>query len=288
MAIISASRRTDIPAFHGAWFMDKIGRGFCHVANPFNGKVEKVLLGLGDVDAFVFWSRNYAPMLRNLERLRAMGHRFYCQFTINCYPRFIDPAAPSLAKAARTAHALCRMFGPDTVVWRYDPVMLTSGATFKWHERNYAAISKALEGAADTCVISFIDWYRKLDRNLLPALDAGGAQLLDPSLDELKSLALSFAGTAKSHGMRLETCCEPDFDLPQTSCIDRKRLRAVTGKDFTDLKLHPTRKGCNCAVSKDIGAYDTCVMGCAYCYANRSRKSSFRNLKEIHTGDLSL
>jgi hypothetical protein len=33
--IISASRRTDIPAFHGDWFMTRIREGFFPRGNPF-------------------------------------------------------------------------------------------------------------------------------------------------------------------------------------------------------------------------------------------------------------
>lgn len=34
--IISASRRTDIPAFYARWFMNRIRHGSCVVINPFN------------------------------------------------------------------------------------------------------------------------------------------------------------------------------------------------------------------------------------------------------------
>lgn len=34
--IISASRRTDIPAFYHQWFMNRIRAGYCLVPNPFN------------------------------------------------------------------------------------------------------------------------------------------------------------------------------------------------------------------------------------------------------------
>ena len=36
--IISASRRTDIPAFYAEWFMRRIRAGYCTVPNPYNRK----------------------------------------------------------------------------------------------------------------------------------------------------------------------------------------------------------------------------------------------------------
>ncbi|UCG53768.1 MAG: DUF1848 family protein, partial [Candidatus Latescibacterota bacterium] len=53
--IISASRRTDIPAFYSRWFMNRVRQGFCLVPNPFNTKqISRVTLAPGDVDALVF------------------------------------------------------------------------------------------------------------------------------------------------------------------------------------------------------------------------------------------
>ncbi|MDI3312091.1 MAG: DUF1848 family protein, partial [Thermoanaerobacterium sp.] len=54
--IISASRRTDIPAFYSDWFYSRIKDGYVLVRNPFNYRqVSKVPLSLDAVDCFVFW-----------------------------------------------------------------------------------------------------------------------------------------------------------------------------------------------------------------------------------------
>ena len=52
--VISASRRTDIPAFYMPWFMEQISKGFFEVLNPFNQRVsvvpatpDKILKALG-------------------------------------------------------------------------------------------------------------------------------------------------------------------------------------------------------------------------------------------------
>jgi len=288
MTIISASRRTDIPAFYGDWFIDKINRGECHVVNPFNGKVDVVSLKPSDVDGFVFWSRNYAPMLKNLKRLHGMDYRFYCQLTINCYPRFIDPASPSLEKSARMAHALREAFGPRAVVWRYDPIMITSATPVDWHIENFSKIASALKGFTDTCVISFIDWYKKLDRNLLPVLEKNGVSYGHPSMVQLQNIANVFTQIAAASGVKTEGCCEPDSNLPPTACIDPVRLADITGKDFSKIARVPSRKSCNCAASKDIGAYDSCIMGCACCYANRSRQYSLKRRNSIASTDMAL
>jgi len=38
-------------------------------------------------------------------------------------------------------------------------------------------------------------------------------------------------------------------------------------------------QGCHCIESWDIGAYDTCINGCKYCYANKNPKKAFENYK---------
>lgn len=39
------------------------------------------------------------------------------------------------------------------------------------------------------------------------------------------------------------------------------------------------RRGCHCMESRDIGAYDTCMNGCKYCYANKDPQKAFENYR---------
>ena len=55
--IISASRRTDIPAFYSDWFIQRIHEGFVYVRNPLNiHKISKIELNPDIVDGIVFWT----------------------------------------------------------------------------------------------------------------------------------------------------------------------------------------------------------------------------------------
>ncbi|MGK7346062.1 MAG: DUF1848 domain-containing protein [Candidatus Nitrospinota bacterium M3_3B_026] len=271
MAVISASRRTDIPALHGQWLMDRFREGRVEVKNPYNGKISEISLRPGDVDGVVFWSRNYRPMLESLSRLSGMGYGFYCQYTIIGYPRLFDPGSPGVEAAAGTARELAARFGPDTVVWRYDPIILTSMTDAAWHLENFPRLLGLMEGSTDTCVISFIDVYRKVERNFLPLLKEHGAEFYRPRREELEELAAGMARMAAKAGITVRSCCEPELEAaPKGSCVDAERLGRVTDRDLSGLKKRPTREGCLCYASKDIGAYDTCTLGCAYCYANRS------------------
>ena len=60
--IISASRRTDIPAAHAEWMFRRLREGFALVRNPMNPRsVSRVSLAREDVDGIVFWTKDPAP-----------------------------------------------------------------------------------------------------------------------------------------------------------------------------------------------------------------------------------
>jgi hypothetical protein len=80
--VISASRRTDIPAFYLKWFTGNIRKGFVEVANPFNRKqLKQVSLSPRDVAWIVFWSRNYGSFLKDPDQF--LEYRMFFHFTIN-------------------------------------------------------------------------------------------------------------------------------------------------------------------------------------------------------------
>jgi len=271
--------------------MDKIRRGFCHVSNPFNGRVSKVSLKPEDVEGIVFWSRDYRPIIKHLPRLFDLGYSFYFQFTITGYPDTFDPGTPATSVSAKTAHRLFKMFGRASVVWRYDPIILTSATDERWHTKNFRSLCQALEGATDICVISFIDYYRKLDRNFFPALKNNGIDFFDPGWDMLVDLASELSAVASDYGISVSSCCEPELNADTVlpgSCVDTERLGLISGADLSGVKKNRTRKGCLCFTSKDIGAYDTCPAGCAYCYANHSRERIAERMKLIKPDSLSL
>ena len=61
-------------------------------------------------------------------------------------------------------------------------------------------------------------------------------------------------------------------------------LGRANGVQFKNLRHRGMRQGCGCIESRDIGAYDTCLNGCRYCYANKNPKKAFENYK-FHNPD---
>ncbi len=160
-----------------------------------------------------------------------------------------------------------------------------------WHPKNSNGICKRLQGLSDTCVISFIDHYRKLFWNYYPVLSRSGIEVDRPPVSELKSMLSDFSDISLEYGFDLRTCCEPDFwddGISASSCIDPQRFSDLKGMHLSKQKIRATRKGCRCFESRDIGAYNTCLAECAYCYANSSKTNSSVNYAQVRAENLSL
>jgi hypothetical protein len=277
--IVSASYRTDIPAFYADWFRARLAAGWCRVANPYGGP--DGIVRLDEADGFVFWTRNAGPFMAALEEVAARGAPFMVQFTITGYPRAIDRATIGADRAVAQMHALVGRFGPRVAVWRYDPIVATTLTPPDWHVATFARLAGALAGATDEVVVSFAELYRKSRRNLAAAARRDGFAFDDPPAEARRDLLATLAGIAAGSGMRLTLCTQPDLTAPGTAparCVDADRLAAIAGRPLA-ARLKGNRPGCGCFESRDIGAYDTCPHGCAYCYAVESRSRAQARLR---------
>ncbi len=273
--IVSASRRTDIPAFYADWFRKRLRAGFCKVANPFNPNQRlTVSLRPEEVDALVFWTKNPAPFMDVLDEVHERGLAFIVQYTITGYPRLLESRVVDASRSVRTFRTITEKFGSRVGVWRYDTVVLSSLTNADFHRRNFERLATQLKGATDEVVVSFLEVYSKTRRNLCQAASAYGFQWEEPLADTKRALLSDLSAIAAGLKIRLSLCAQPQLlvdGVGEARCVDAQRLMDVAGHPFA-AKLKRTRKGCGCFESTDIGAYDTCPHGCLYCYAvcNRS------------------
>jgi len=283
MHIVSASRRTDIPAFYSEWLLNRLKAGTVQVANPFSGKEYTVSLDPEQVAALVLWSKDFSALEPRLDELDRMGHRLYFLFSITGLPDFLEPNTPKTAEAAACLRRLSDRYGPGAVVWRFDPIILGNKTTPQWTRETFARLCRELEGATSRCITSFVDYYRKLDR-AVRTLSAKGTHLYEPTASLRFERASDLLRIAQDHGIKLSACCEPDLveaGVEKASCVDGPAIYNHYGLGECPLPIRPTRRGCGCTQSRDIGAYDTCAHGCLYCYAN-SNASAARKRAEGH------
>lgn len=273
--IISASRRTDVPAFYSEWFLRRLEEGFCDYWQPFAHQWFQVSLRPEEVAGIVLWTKNLGPLLPSLPALR-QRYVFYVQFTITGHPRALEPGIIPTAEAVEQLQEVSRQFGPDSVVWRFDPIVYTQhGGPTETLER-FDRLSKQLEGYTRRCTISFMSPYRRQQK----AFAQAGLQHTEPTPAERRGMAAELGARARAHGMELSACCNEDVlseTVTKAHCVDADLLRAL-GADLPRMvSPAPSRKGCGCMKSIDIGAYDLCPGGCAYCYANQDHDLARRN-----------
>lgn len=270
--IISASRRTDIPACFSQWFFRRLEEGFVCVRNPVNfHQVSRVSLSPEVVDGIVFWTKNPLPMLDSLQFLK--DYPFYFQFTLTAYGQDLEPGVPSKNSTIVPAfQELSRRIGPERVIWRYDPILLTPKYTTDYHVRYFEELARRLSGYTTKCVISFVDLYRHL-----------GQQFQSLGTAEIIELAGRLSEIAQKYGLMMETCAESldlsQFDIRHGHCVDAGLLEQLIGQPLSLSKDKNQRAACGCMASIDIGMYDTCANGCKYCYANHAPAAVSRNLK---------
>ena len=269
--IISASYRNDIPAFYGRWFLNRLRAGFCRVVNPYGGPTRVVSLARESVAGFVFWTRNAGPFQAALAGTAARGFPFVVHYTITGYPSPLEPSVVPAERAVATVRELAARYGPRAVVWRYDPVFITSVTPPDWHLETFARLATALRGASDEVVLSFTQIYAKTRSNSDRAARRHGFTWSDPEPETKADLLAELAAIAQSQGFTPTLCSQPelaDAGLSPARCIDAARLSDVAGRPIA-ARAKGNRPGCLCAESHDIGAYDSCPHGCIYCYAVR-------------------
>ncbi len=265
--ILSASRRTDIPAWGGEAFLAGLDRGWFEVANPRHpAQVRRVVVTPETVDAVVFWTKNPAPLLTRLDELERLGYHRYCfLFTLNGYGPEVEPGVPPLAVRLETFRVLSERIGRERLVWRYDPILFSAHYDEMFHCSCFAFLAEQLAPCCRSCTISFLDFYRKCRVRL------AGAGVFDPPDEAKLRLARQLSAIGRRYGLRLFSCAEA-LDLEEAgighgSCIDPVLLASM-GCPGPWRRDRNQREMCGCAASVDIGSYGSCRSGCIYCYAS--------------------
>jgi hypothetical protein len=253
------------------------------VPNPFNREqVSRVSLLPEEVEAFVFWTRNPRPLMQSLDELDAMGCRYYFLFTLIGYPDRLHPGSPPLDSSIRNFRDLSARIGPRRVIWRYDPIVFSEHTGPAYHEDNFRLIASALNGHTGRCIISFMRPYRKVRARLVAAAPES-LEPVDIKSSDVRGLLRSMSEIARENGMDLFSCASEEdlsrFGIHPSRCIDGELISKLFGMETAFAKDPCQRRECGCSASKDIGMYDTCLFGCAYCYAT----TSFERAKANHT-----
>ena len=262
--VISASRRTDIPGFYGEWLLLRLKEGEVLFSNPFSPKrLTRLHFSPQTVEALVLWTKNPQPFLPLLPELDRPFYRYYFSFTLTGYGPDWEPGLPDTAKRIDCFRRLSDRLSPERVDWRYDPVILSGERDIRFHLEQFSRLCRQLAPYTTRCIFSFFDSYRHL-----------GSRFLPPGEEQMKELAAGFAAIAREYRLPLVTCAEKldlrEYGIGHAACIDPEKIGRLCGRPPEMKKDAGQRPACGCAPSIDIGAYDTCLYGCTYCYGTRS------------------
>jgi len=285
--IISASRRTDIPAYYSEWFFNRLKEKFVRVRNPFNRQVSEINLSVELVDCIVFWSKNPKPMIDKLQSNSTplKDYCYYFQFTLNPYEPDVEARLPPKTEIIDTFKRLSDIIGPQKVIWRYDPILVNSKYSMAYHIDEFGKLAGSLNGHTEKVTFSFIDFYKKIAENIKLL------EVTEISIEEKNVIAKNFSEIARNNNLSIDTCAEEidlsGYGIAHGRCIDDRLISKITGRDLLVEKDKNQRRECGCVKSTDIGEYNSCSNGCVYCYANYSSRVVEENSKKhIHSSPL--
>ncbi len=280
--VISASRRTDIPAFYMDWFMQGIRQGFFEVENPYHHKTFFVPASTADVHTIVFWSKNFDSFITGGygRQLRAHGYHLFFNFSLNSESVLLEPGLPRLAERLTQLEYLCDQYGPETINWRFDPVCFFTTETHEIQDnlKDFSMIArKAAVMGIRRCITSFMDMYPKIKKRLTrqPDLD-----FVPVSMEKKIGVLEDMSRILGRLGISLQTCCEKELleqvadalPIGKSACIPNDLIMKLFGGrvSFGKDSGQRVKAGCGCFKSVDIGSYNRqpCHHNCLYCYAN--------------------
>lgn len=276
--ILSVSRRTDIPNYYAEWFINRVREGFLYVKNPMNAhQVSRIQITPDVIDCIVFWTKNPVGIMKYLEELK--DYPYYFQFTLTGYGTDIERNIPDKKKVMIPRfQELAGRVGKERVIWRYDPILFTERYTEEYHVHAFRQIAESLNGYTEKCVISFVDTYRKNKLFLSKSADN------DRSGAELTAFAARLQKIAAENGMQTASCSEKidlsSCGIQHNCCIDKELIERLIGGRLKIKKDKNQRLECGCVESVEVGMYNTCANGCAYCYATYDSDSVEANCKK--------
>ncbi len=274
--ILHVSGRTDIVAYYTDWFIKRLRAGYCFVRNPiYPTIVYRYDLRPQAIDAIIFCSKNYTPILKYLPKLLS-SYNIVCHYTITAFEEDIEPNVPSIDVSIETLIKLSRLIGKERVIWRFDPILFTKKYSASYIIEKFAYILEKIAPYIQRIIFSFVEEYAKVKRNM--------PELITLSKEDKNALAKELSRLAKKHGIILQTCGMTEdyksFGILPSGCTTPQILYEATKQSFQKKKGTPKRIGCTCLPTRDIGAYNTCPHACKYCYANLTPSSSLKTIQQ--------
>ncbi len=274
--IINVGGRTDIVNYYTPWLINRLKEGFVYTRNPYHPKqLIKYDLSRKKVDAIIFCSKNYKPILKHMPTINNK-YPIYCHYTITCYQEDVEPKVPTIDESINILKQLSDIIGSKKISWRYDPILLTSKYDIDYHLEKFEYMTNKLHENVSSCIFSFVDMYKKVYKNM--------PEIIELTENDKTELLKGLSKISHKYDMPLQSCAVGSeyakYDINNSGCITSKILEQSNGLAFKKMKKGNKRKGCSCLPWRDIGEYDTCLNECKYCYANKRPTIAKKNYEK--------
>ena len=273
--IVNVGGRTDIVNYYSKWLINRLKEGYAYSRNPlFTNNVSKISLKPEDIDCLMFCSKNYKPILKYMKKINEK-YRIICHYTITAYGKDVEPNVPGIDSSIDTLIELSKIIGKEKVLWRYDPILLTNKYTIEKHIETFNYMAQKIAPYVQRCIFSFVEMYKKLGYNM--------PEIIPFTIEDKQIIAKEIGKIAKKYNLYIQTCGidenYEEFGIHLSGCATKEILEKANNVKYKNIKPKGMRKGCHCIPSRDIGAYDTCLNGCKYCYANKRPEIAIENYK---------
>ncbi|GHV03217.1 hypothetical protein FACS189485_05770 [Spirochaetia bacterium] len=229
--------------------------------------------GPNNIECIVFWTKNPKDFIKYLDKIDGLGYKYYFQFTITPYKNDIEKNIDKQDIIAAFVE-LSEKIGKEKVIWRYDPIFLNDKYPIDYHIEEFEKIAKSIHTYTEKCIISFVDKYHFLVN------DFKNNDITELTAIQIEEFIIKIKEVIKRSAPELIiAACSEKIDLEKyhiqhNKCIDDELISRISGGDGGNYKKDPSqRTECGCVRSRDIGAYNTCLHNCVYCYAKRGKKT---------------
>ena len=263
--IINVGGRTDIVNYYTPWLLNRISEGYAYSRNPFaRENVYKLSLKPEDVDCLLFCSKNYQPILKHIGDIDEK-YNILCNYTITAYGKDIEPKVPSINQSIKTLERLSDIVGGNKILWRYDPILLTEKYTVEKHLETFEYMAEKISSLVYRCIFSFVDMYKKVEENM--------PEIIPLAEEDKVKLLKGIGEISERYNLYTQSCATNEsyekYNIHSAGCTTREILEHAHNVVYKNVKGTGIRENCHCIPSRDIGAYNSCLSECKYCYANR-------------------
>ena len=275
--IITVGGRTDIVNYYTPWLLNRLSEGYAYSRNPFaRENVYKLSLKPEDVDCLLFCSKNYQPILKHIGDIDEK-YNILCNYTITAYGKDIEPKVPSINHSIKTLKRLSDIVGSNKILWRYDPILLTEKYTVEKHLETFEYMAEKISPLIYRCIFSFVDMYKKVEENM--------PEIIPITNEDKMKLLKGIGEISERYNLYTQSCATNEsyekYGIHAAGCTTREILEQAHNVVYKNVKGTGIRENCHCIPSRDIGAYNSCLSECKYCYANR-KPDMPKNVIKLH------